>query len=143
LSRHPANQKTAERGTPTVAELANQFMADYVRAKRKAGTAEFYRDILDRIVKPAMGTTKADKLTRLQVGRLHSSLAMFAGRSALPWFDAGNACQKLLDQARSSRSNRQEVGQIDGSSWLDSVRARSPNSCPANDFQLTKFWSHV
>jgi integrase len=50
-------------------------MADHVRLKRKAGTAEFYRDILDRIVKPAVGATKADKLTRLQVGRVHSSLA--------------------------------------------------------------------
>ena len=56
----PANQKTAERGTPTVAELANRFMADHVRVKRKAGTAEFYRDILDRIVQPALGTTKAE-----------------------------------------------------------------------------------
>jgi integrase len=71
----PADLKTAERGTPTVAELADRFMADHVRAKRKAGTAEFYRDILDRLVKPAVGTTKADKLTRSQVGRLHSSLA--------------------------------------------------------------------
>ena len=34
----PANQKTAERGTPTVTELADRFMADHVRAKRKAGT---------------------------------------------------------------------------------------------------------
>jgi integrase len=73
--RDPANQKAAERGTPTVAELADHFMADHVRAKRKAGTAEFYRDILDRIVKPAIGTAKADKLTRLQVGKLHSSLS--------------------------------------------------------------------
>jgi integrase len=71
----PANQKTAERGTPTVAELADRFMADHVRAKRKAGTEAFYWDILDRIVKPAVGTIKADKLTRLHVGRLHSSLA--------------------------------------------------------------------
>jgi hypothetical protein len=67
--------QTAERGTPTVAELADCFMADHVRPKRKAGTAEFYRDILDRVVKPAVGANKADKLTRLQVGRLHSSLA--------------------------------------------------------------------
>lgn len=37
-------------------------------------TAEFYRDILDRIVKSALGTSKADKLTRLKVGKLHSSL---------------------------------------------------------------------
>jgi integrase len=71
----PADQKTTERGVPTVAELADRFMTEHVKAKRKAGSAEFYRDILDRIVKPAVGTTKADKLTRLQVGRLHSSLA--------------------------------------------------------------------
>lgn len=70
----PADQKTTERGVPTVAELADRFMAEHVKPKRKAGTAEFYRDILDRIVKPAVGTAKADKLTRLQVGRLHSSL---------------------------------------------------------------------
>jgi hypothetical protein len=55
--------------------MADQFMAEHVEAKRKAGTTHFYRDILNRIVKPAVGTTKADKLTRLQIGRLHSSLA--------------------------------------------------------------------
>lgn len=71
----PANQKNTERDTPTVAELSDRFLADHVRAKRKAGTAEFYRDILDRIVKPTLGTTKADKLTRMQVSKLHSSLA--------------------------------------------------------------------
>jgi integrase len=71
----PASQRTAERGTPTVAELADQFMTDHVLAKRKAGTAEFYQDILHRIVKPAVGTTKADKLSRLQIGKLHSSLS--------------------------------------------------------------------
>ena len=50
-------------------------MAEHVEPKRKAGTAGFYRDILYRLVKPAIGTTKADKLTRQQVGKLHSSLA--------------------------------------------------------------------
>ena len=68
----PAGEKTAERGTPTVAELSDWFMADHVRVKRKASTAEFYRDILDRIVKPALGTTNAGKLARQQVGKLHS-----------------------------------------------------------------------
>jgi hypothetical protein len=38
------------------------------------GTAEFYRDILHRMVKPTVGTTQADKLTRPQVGKLHSKL---------------------------------------------------------------------
>jgi integrase len=71
----PAEQKTTERGMLTLSELADRFMAEHVEAKRKGGTARFYRDILDRIVKPALGTTKADKLTRFQIGRLHSSLA--------------------------------------------------------------------
>jgi integrase len=71
----PANQKTGERGTPTLAELADLFMADHVHAKCKPQTAQFYRDILDRIVKPAVGATKADKLSRQQVARLHSWLA--------------------------------------------------------------------
>lgn len=117
----PANQKTAERGTPTVAELADGFMADHVRAKRKAGTAAFYRDILDRIVKPALGTTKADKLTRLQVGRLHSSLAdtpfqanrvlavvgsmyAFAGRAGI--VPEGTNPARGIDKFRESRRER-------------------------------------
>jgi hypothetical protein len=37
----PADQKATERGMPTVAELADQFMAEHVEAKRKGGTASF------------------------------------------------------------------------------------------------------
>jgi integrase len=71
----PARQKSNERTAPTVAELADRFMTEHVEPKRKRGTAQFYRDILNRIVKPSLGTTKADKLSRQQVGKLHSSLA--------------------------------------------------------------------
>lgn len=117
----PANQKTAERGTPTVAELADRFMADHVRVKRKTGTAEFYRDILERIVKPTLGTTKADKLTRLQVGRLHSSLTntpfqanrvlavvgsmyAFAGRAGI--MPEGTNPARGIDKFKESRRER-------------------------------------
>jgi integrase len=122
----PANEKTAERGTPTVAELADRFMADHVRAKRKAGTAEFYRDILDRIVKPALGTTKADKLTRFQVGRLHSSLSetpfqanrvlavvgsmyTFAGRAGI--LPEGTNPAQGIDKFKESRRERFLTGE--------------------------------
>ena len=71
----PAGQKTTERGAPTAAELADRFMAEHIEPKRKTGTARHYGDILDRIVKPAVGSMKADKLSRQQVGKLHSSLA--------------------------------------------------------------------
>src|SRR5262245_30182385 len=122
----PANQKTAERGTPRVAELADWFMADHVRTKRKAGTAEFYRDILDRIVKPAVGTTKADKLSRHQVGRLHSSLAdtpfqanrvlavigsmyAFAGRAGI--VPEGTNPARGIDRYKESRRERFLTGE--------------------------------
>lgn len=44
-------------------------------AQTQGGDGGVLRDILDRIVKPSVGTSKADKLTRLQIGKLHSSLA--------------------------------------------------------------------
>jgi hypothetical protein len=104
-----------------VAKLADQFMADHVRAKRKPGTAEFYRDILDRIVKPAAGTTKADKLTRIQIGRLHYSLAdtpfqadrvlavvgsmyAFAGRAGI--VPEGTNSARGIDKFKESRRER-------------------------------------
>jgi hypothetical protein len=122
----PANQKTTERGTPTVAELADQFMTDHVRAKRKAGTAEFYRDILDRLVKPAVGTTKADKLTRLQVGKVHFSLSdtpsqanrvlavvgstyAFAGRAGI--VAGGTNPARGIDKFKESRRERFLTGE--------------------------------
>ena len=71
----PAAQKATERGVPTIAELANRFMIQHVMPKRKAQTTEYYRYILSRIVGPAVGTVKADKLSRSQVSRIHLSLA--------------------------------------------------------------------
>jgi len=71
----PAAQKATERGVPTIAELADRFMIQHVTPKRKAQTAEYYRYILSRIVGPAVGTVKADKLSRSQVGKIHLSLA--------------------------------------------------------------------
>jgi|SRR5262245_30702383 len=117
----PANQKTAERGTPTVAELADRFMADHIEPKRKGRTADFYRDILDRIVKPEVGTTKADKLTRTQVARLHSSLSetpfqanrvlavlgsMYAFASRAGFVPEGTNPARRIDKFKESRRER-------------------------------------
>jgi len=122
----PAEQKTTERGTPTLAELADRFMTEHVDTKRKGGTARFYRDILDRIVKPALGTTKADKLTRFQIGRLHSSLAdtpfqanrvlavigsmyAFAGRTGI--VPEGTNPARGIDKFKESRRERFLTGE--------------------------------
>jgi hypothetical protein len=67
----PASKKSEERKALTVAVLAEQFLSDHVEAKRKASTAAHYRDILERIVVPEIGTTKAGKVTHAVVARLH------------------------------------------------------------------------
>ena len=67
----PAAEKAEDRQTPNVAELATLFLSDHVDAKRKASTANHYRDILNRIVVPAIGTTKADKVSHAALARLH------------------------------------------------------------------------
>jgi integrase len=50
-------------------------MSEHVVAKTKPKTAAFYRDILYRIVRPEIGSAKADKLTRAAVARLHGKLS--------------------------------------------------------------------
>ena len=70
----PAGEKATERGTLTVAGLADRFMSEHVEQKRKPGTIAFYRHLLDKIIKPELGATKADKVTRAQVARLHGKL---------------------------------------------------------------------
>jgi Protein of unknown function (DUF3631)/Arm DNA-binding domain len=72
--KDPAADKTTERATPTVAELSDRFISEHVEPKRKPKNTAFYRDVLDRIVKPDLGTTKADKLTRAAVAKLHGTL---------------------------------------------------------------------
>jgi integrase len=72
--KDPAADKTAERATPTVAELSDRFITEHIEPKRKPKTTAFYRDVLDRIVKPELGTTKADKVTRAAVAKLHGKL---------------------------------------------------------------------
>ena len=161
----PADQKATERGTPTVAELADRFMADHVEPKRKGRTAEFYRDILDRIVKPALGTTKADKLTRFQVGRMHTSLAVtpfqanrvlavigsmytFAGRSGL--VPEGSNPARGIDKFKESHRERflssEELvrlgsaireAETDGISWTVDESKPTAKHVPKNK-RLTK-----
>ena len=70
----PAGDRTTERGTPTIAELAERFLTEHVETKRRPGTAAFYRHILTKIVLPEIGTSKAHKVTRTQIAKLHAKL---------------------------------------------------------------------
>ncbi len=74
VGEDPASKRAEDRAGITVAELADAFLEEHVVPRRKPGTAEDYRLILDKIVKPALGSTKAAKATRAEVAKLHLSL---------------------------------------------------------------------
>lgn len=67
----PARGKADLRKAATVAEIASAFLNNHARAKRKPRTAEHYRDIIERIVLPELGTMKAAVVTRTEVAGLH------------------------------------------------------------------------
>jgi len=70
----PAATKAAERRGATLKELAELFLAEHAEAKRKASTAAHYRDILERLVVPSLGSRKAEKVTVADVARLHRNM---------------------------------------------------------------------
>ena len=72
--KDPAADKANERRSLPLGNVIGAFLAEHAEAKRKASTAAWYRDGLERIVKPALGGINPDKVTRQDVARLHSSL---------------------------------------------------------------------
>jgi integrase len=70
----PAADKIARREAPTVAELAERFLAEHAAAKRKGSTAAEYKRLLEKMVLPALGNRKAAEVTRAEVARLHHEL---------------------------------------------------------------------
>jgi integrase len=67
----PAALKAAERRASTLKEIADLFLSEHVEAKRKPATVAHYRDLLERIVLPELGTRRAEKVTTADVARLH------------------------------------------------------------------------
>ncbi|MEQ1890400.1 MAG: site-specific integrase [Alphaproteobacteria bacterium] len=70
----PAGNRDASKRSPTVATLAEMFLQGHITGKRKPSTARHYRDILERIVAPKLGTHLAATVTRSDVARLHHAM---------------------------------------------------------------------
>jgi integrase len=67
----PAADKIARQRAPTMAEIAERFLAEHAEAKRKASTALEYRRLLDKIILPTLGKRKVADVTRADVTKLH------------------------------------------------------------------------
>src|SRR5215472_7274291 len=67
----PAAAKAGAKTAPTVADLAQRFLAEHADAKRKAATAAEYCRLLEKIILPALGKRKVADVTRADVAKLH------------------------------------------------------------------------
>ncbi|ARJ67426.1 hypothetical protein WV31_18025 [Magnetospirillum sp. ME-1] len=72
--KDPAQTKEASKTAMLMADAASKFLEEHAEAKRKARTAEGYRDILNRIVVPAIGSLRVKDVQRADIAKLHHSL---------------------------------------------------------------------
>jgi hypothetical protein len=67
----PAADKMARREAPTIAEIAERFIAEHAEAKRKGSTTAEYRRLLEKIILPALRKRKVADVTRADITNLH------------------------------------------------------------------------
>jgi integrase len=70
-----ARLKAAAAGQMTVSELADKWMADYVRPKLKSRTVFDYERLLAQHIKPALGHLAVGRVSHDDVNRLHVAMS--------------------------------------------------------------------
>jgi len=75
LGADPIGERKSAQAVPSFAELAGEWLAVHVRAKRKGRTAAEYERILKTVINPAIGATRITDLRRHDVAHLHESMA--------------------------------------------------------------------
>jgi integrase len=127
----PAGLKAAARRAATLKELADLFLSEHVEAKRKPATASHYRDILQRIVLPELGTRQGETVTIADLARLHvrmkhrpyqanrmlavvGSLYAFAGKRKLvpAGFNPARGIDKYPEKGRERFLSGDELGRL-------------------------------
>lgn len=74
LGGDPAAERSAERKIDTVAEIADCFLSVHVATKRKPRTLIEYTSIVERHVKPALGSMRASLVTPADVARMQAKI---------------------------------------------------------------------
>lgn len=67
MGADPATDRLNARKTETLKDLCLLFMERHVKPKRKSRTAEYYQQIIDTHIIPALGSKQAIQINRLDV----------------------------------------------------------------------------
>jgi integrase len=72
--RDPASERDKAKADMTVAVVLEQFMAEHVRPKLKASTAEGYQRVARLYVRPSLGRHSIGEVKRADIARLHHEM---------------------------------------------------------------------
>ena len=75
VGQDPQKAKSDSRQASTVKEVADAFLREHVKQKRRTATMRNYSQILTNIVVPALGNRKAGAVSRSDIARLHLELS--------------------------------------------------------------------
>ena len=70
----PLRRKDVARGAPTLAAVADRFLEEHVKARRKPATVRLYRLAIDSHIRPLLGALAIADVSRADVVRLHHRL---------------------------------------------------------------------
>jgi integrase len=82
LGNDPAGERSKSRKTLTVGEMMDRFLADEVRPKLKPSTASVYAHYVRNLIKPELGTTKVNAVTKADITKLHRRIGTIARTTA-------------------------------------------------------------
>ena len=71
----PSEARRTARASVTVADLCDRYMADHATSKAKASTCRQYQWLIDKYIKPALGSCKLADLSRTHVEAFHRRAA--------------------------------------------------------------------
>jgi integrase len=82
LGKDLAQNRSDERASVSVEALVSKYIEEYVAVNKKASTANLYRMLLKKHIKPRLGSARATTLTRVDVQRAHAVMSKEARVSA-------------------------------------------------------------
>lgn len=75
----PATDKSSCRRAPTVSELAERYMAEHARVKKRLGSVQGDEALLRLHILPRLANTKVNSVTRSDISQLHHSMRKSPG----------------------------------------------------------------
>lgn len=75
LGGDPAAAREQVRKAPTVSDLLDRYLDEHVKVRNKAKTQNQVIDLVERLIRPALGKSKVSDVSRSDIASFHSSRA--------------------------------------------------------------------